>query len=342
MYADLPPFPTSIPSGFPPIDPALDTDFDPHIHLALSQPEQVYTLADLGYDPETLEAAPSPIAATSCFRVLSDAGVAALQQATRGLEPYCRNLGRISRAVRGGVYQSRFLRGLCVSPEVAAHCSNLMQLPLHPHSLPHQLGHLNYTPKTPGEHVDKWHVDTLRFDYVLFVTDPRAVAGGEFQYFRGTKQEMAALYAAGARFPEDRIVSPTLPGPGYAVLQQGNLVVHRAKGLDPGGVDTANYTGLERITLVNGYVPADMRHPDFTAFDQLYKIDPQATISGEYARHAAWMGQARLAAILAGAPDAMERTALATHLRAAAAELTASADAMERATDGTLAHFGDG
>ena len=337
-----PPFPTEVPAGFPAIDPALDTEFDPALHLALTQPTEVYSLSDLGYDPRTIAAAPSPIAATSCFRILSDSGVAALQRATRGLEPYCPDLQRISRAVRGGVYQSRFLRGLCLSPEVAEHCANLMQTPLHPHSLPHQLGHLNYTPKTPGENVDKWHVDTLRFDYVLFVTDPQAVAGGEFQYFKGTKQEMADLYAANAPFPEDRIVSPDIPGPGYAVMQQGNLVVHRAKGLNHKIMNKSAYTGMERITMVNGYVPADMTHPDFTAFDQIYKVDPKATISGEYARHAAWMGTARLAQTLATIPGEDSKEALAAHLRAAAADLSAAAQALEQAQDGHIAHFGDG
>ena len=197
-----------LPEGFPALDPAVDPVFDPDIHLQLEQPEQIFSLADLGYDAGAIAAAPSPVAATSCFRVLSDAGVTALQGVVEALEPYCRNLQRISRAVRGGAYQSRFLRGLCLSPEVAAHCSALMGLDLHPHSLPHQLGHLNYTPKTPGENVDKWHVDTLRFDYVLFVTDPKAVEGGEFQYFKGTADEMADLAKSGQPFPPDRIVSP--------------------------------------------------------------------------------------------------------------------------------------
>ena len=342
MISLPPPFPDTAPEGFPAIDPALDTDFDPAIHLALEIPTEIYSLADLGYDGQTIANAPCPTAATSCFRILSDEGVQALQRAAQGLEPYCRDLQRISRAVRGGVYQSRFLKGLCLSPEVTAHCAAIMGLPLHPHSLPHQLGHLNYTPKTPGENVDKWHVDTLRFDYVLFVTDPKSVEGGEFQYFKGTKDDMERLYREGAPFPEDRLVSPDIPGPGYAVLQQGNLVVHRAKGLDHARMKKATYSGMERITMVNGYVPADMRHRDFTAFDQIYKVDPQAVISGEYARHAAWMGTARLNHTLDQTPGSCNRQALAADLRAAAADLTQAADALEAASDGKLAHFGDG
>ena len=49
------------------------------------------------------------------------------------------------------------------------------------------MGHLNYAPTTIGDNVDKWHVDTLRYDYVMFVTDPKKNQGGAFQYYRGTK-----------------------------------------------------------------------------------------------------------------------------------------------------------
>lgn len=331
-----------IPSDFPALDPSIDPEFDPEIHLALENPEQIFSLKHLGYSDEAIAAAPSPIAATSCFRVLSETGVEALLRVVEGLEPYCRNLQRISRAVRGGAYQSRFLRGLCLSPEVAAHCSKLMGLDLHPHTLPHQLGHLNYTPKTPGENVDKWHVDTLRFDYVMFVTDPQSVAGGEFQYFKGTADEMASLVKAGQPFPEDRIVSPAMPGPGYAIMQQGNMVVHRAKGLDHAVMNKAEYTGLERITMVNGYVPADVSHPDYTAFEQLYRIDPQDVISGEYARHAAWMAQQRLTETLSHTPGSQDKAALAAHLQKIASDLGQAADDLASAKAGTLNHFGDG
>jgi len=35
-----------------------------------------------------------------------------------------------------------------------------------------------------GYGIDKWHYDTLQVDYVMFVTDPNEVEGGEFQYFK--------------------------------------------------------------------------------------------------------------------------------------------------------------
>ena len=146
--------------------------------------------------------------------------------------------------------------------------------------------HLNYAPEDVGQNVDKWHVDTLRFDFVLFVTDPTKVSGGEFEYFRGTKHDVARLTGEGQPLPADKVVSVSPPGPGYAVMQQGNMVVHRAKGLSAPG---------ERITLVNGYVPADIRFPDYTRYDQLFLVDPPHVITSEYARHVAWMGRELLA-----------------------------------------------
>ena len=52
-----------------------------------------------------------------------------------------------------------------------------------------------------------------------FVTDPIKNQGGQFQSFKGTKEEMAALKKAGQGVPSARIISPVMPGPGYAVLQ---------------------------------------------------------------------------------------------------------------------------
>ncbi|MEL7238783.1 MAG: hypothetical protein AAGK78_07960, partial [Planctomycetota bacterium] len=268
-------------------------------------------LADLGYDDETIAGCPTPLGITSPFRLLSEEGVACLHEVARQLEPHARSIERISRMVRGGVYQSRFLRDFCTSPELSEFISEICDASMLPHTMPHQLGHLNYNPHTIGENVDKWHADTLRVDFVLFVTDPTAIAGGEFQYFNGTKAEADALRADGKSIPQHRVVSPDLPGAGYAVLQQGNMVVHRARRLDAPG---------ERITLVNGYVPADVHFPDFTRFDQLFLADPQHVATSEYTRHAAWIGRERLDRLISESDFVDDRDAFAGHLDTIARE----------------------
>ena len=48
------------------------------MHLALEYPDNSTTLAELGYQESSVDIAVTNVAATSCFRVLSDEGVEAL------------------------------------------------------------------------------------------------------------------------------------------------------------------------------------------------------------------------------------------------------------------------
>ena len=195
-----------------------------------------------------------------------------------------------------------------------------------PHTISHQLGHLNYNPHQVGKNVDKWHADTLRYDYVMFVTDPKSVVGGEFQYFKGTKHEMAAFKKAGIEVPEERIISPAMPGPGYAVMQQGNMVVHQAKGLREEG---------ERITMVNGYVAADARIEDFTRYDQLKLVDPRDVSTTEFARHHATLAERLVTQAGFEADDGVH----IANLREAARRLAAVADEIAQTDKVEIDHY---
>jgi hypothetical protein len=324
-------FPTAAPEGYP----SLTTEpvFDPGKHLALEKPEQVISLDQLGYTQAEIDTCPTSLGVTSCFRILSPEGVACFQEVAKGLEPYAKSIERIPRMVRGGAYQSKFLRDLCMSVDVTDFLSGICDLPLLPHTIPHQLGHLNYNPTTLGQNIDKWHVDTLRIDYVLFVTDQNLVKGGEFQYFQGTKHQMADLVAAGQSLPAKRIITPSVPGAGYAVLQQGNMVVHRATGLEEIG---------RRITMVNGYVNRDVDVPDYTRFDQLYLADPKHVSTSEFARHVAWLGSEKLKAQIDRTGYSEDREKYAQELDAIGRVLCNAATEIRNAGADKMAHFGDG
>lgn len=310
-----------------------DPIFDPSVHLALEQPSDTLSLSDLGYGDEIAGTTPSDVAATACFRVLSDEGVAAMYHVCKQLEAFITSNARIARNTRGGVYRSRFLRDFSNSADLAQHLSGIMKTPLIPHAMGHQIAHINYNPLTLGENVDKWHYDTLQVDTVLFVTDPTAVVGGEFQYFKGTREEMAALYKGGEPFPAERIVSPEMPGPGYAVLMQGNYVVHQACGLREAG---------ERITVVNGFSYADPNTPDFTALGQLFHADPTPLASAEYARHVS-LRCGRQLSQLVNQPDYLATPVQqARKLAAIRAELDAAITQLEHAEGEEMKHFGDG
>lgn len=282
------PFPDGQPAGYRWLDD--EPRFDPERHLALTEPDHVVTLADLGYEPADRKGTATDIAISAPFRILSDEGAAVMLDVARRLRPLARRAGdRIENTVRGGVYTSRWLRDLCLSPEVATALGAIYGTDVSPHPMGLHLGHLNYEPSVITDAVDKWHHDTLPLDFVMTVTDPTATPGGRFEYFTGTKAEAAELKAAGATPPPDRVVAPGLPGPGWAVALHGNMVVHR------GGPLTAK---AERITMVNGYVALDTAFDMQSRMADLKHVDDPTLLYYEWVRFAAWRARSRLDSLI--------------------------------------------
>lgn len=284
------PFPAEQPPGYEWLDG--EPVFDPQIHLAIEPPRSLTMLADLGYTDIEISRTATPVAFSEPFRLLSDEGAAVMLEAARRLRPHQGRAGdRIEHTVRGGCYRSRWLRDLCLAPEVTDVMSGVYGAAVTPHTMPLHLGHLNFPPSTVGDAVDKWHHDTLPLDYVMMVSDPATLPGGRFEVFLGTKAEAAALAAAGERPPRDRVLVPDFAGPGWAIALHGNMVVHRG----------APLTGAaERITMVNGYVNLDRSGDDQSRSRDLIQVDEPAVLATEWARHAAWRGVGRLQALLDG------------------------------------------
>ena len=173
------PFPAAQPPGYEwlPDEPT----FDPARHLALEHPASSITLHDLGYDDATIAPTATDFAASAPFRGMSDEGAAALLETCRRLREFSRRAGnRIENTVRGGCYRSRFLRDLCISPDLTELMSDIYGTEVAPHTMPVHLGHLNYEPSDLDEAVDKWHHDTIPLDVVMMVTDPTTLPGGRF------------------------------------------------------------------------------------------------------------------------------------------------------------------
>ena len=272
------------PHGYPVL--TNEPHFDPNKDLQLEKPEKITSLKELGYSKDELKGLSTNYACSSATRILSNEGVEKLYEVLKLLEPFAKSSERIPRMVRGGVYQSQYLRELCLSKDITKFFSEIANIELQPHTIPHQLGHINYNPLERGVNTDKWHTDTLRYDYVLFVTDPNKVVGGEFEYFLGTKNEVENLHKNSLRIPADKIISLKPPGPGYAVFLHGNMLVHRAKGINSKG---------ERITLVNGYIAKDLiTNPDFTNFEESYLADPKHIGTTEFAKHTAFIAKEHL------------------------------------------------
>ena len=324
-----PPFPKTLPQGYHYLDEPIA--FDPKEHLALEPPTQIYSLKDLGYTDAEIAQCPTEFGVSSPARLLSEQGVQVLQQVTRNLRQYAVSCERIQNLVRGGVYQSRFLRDLCLSPEVNEFVSDIYGIPVAPHTMPLHLGHLNFSPDDISQAVDKWHHDTIGLDYVMPVTDPNTLDGGEFQYFLGTKQQAADFVARGEALPEDRIVSPKFPGAGYMVVMHGSMVVHRGAKLNQ---------PAERITMVNAYVPMDTRKPDPCRFHDLTQFDPNHVLFTEWARHKAWLAQGKLRVLMDEVPFTDDRAALINALKSSMADIEDAIADLSQESDGKMIHYG--
>ncbi|MEM7225215.1 MAG: hypothetical protein AAF495_19710 [Pseudomonadota bacterium] len=296
-------FPPAIPSGYEELPN--EPPFDPRRHLALEAPDQRWSLADLGYGPDVIAQAPSPLAVAGPFRILTDEGAQTLEAIASALRKHAQQgsenqefqSNREVIFLAGGVYRSRFLRDLCACPEIAAFCSALAETPLAPHSLPSQQLYINYAPERMSDDVDIWHADSIGFDYVLLASDPKTFEGGAFEFFLGTRAEAAGLLGlpedrlnsgAAEGIPADRRVTLRFPSRGSAILQQGNLVVHRARRLEAKG---------QRVTLVPGLIPLESASHDATDFARIATYG-EPGIPAEIARHGAWRAAAKLGAFL--------------------------------------------
>ena len=320
------PFPDTLPPGYEWFDD--EPMFDPERHLELTQPTETITLADLGYSDDEIATKATRFAVSSPFRILSDEGAAVMVDICRRLRPFARAASdRIENMVRGTCYRSRFMRDVCLSPDVTNHMSEIYSAEIAPHTMPVHLGHVNYAPSDLSRAVDKWHHDTLPLDYVMMVSDPASFEGGNFEWFRGTKHEAAELGAAGKTPPPERVAFPVWPGPGWAVALHGNMVVHRGGPLDAPG---------ERITMVNGYVATDRALDDQSRHKELLSVDDRNHLYTEWAKHAAWRSAGRLNRLVDELEFTPDRDHVLSELSAAIADVTqAIADMGSDATPGT-------
>lgn len=323
------PFPQTLPAGFHSLEEPVR--FDPNKHLALEAPQETLTLEELGYSREEIALCPTNLAVASPVRLLSEEGVQALLAVARTLRQFSIRCERIENMVRCGVYQSKFLQDFCLSPQVTDFLSEIYQTTVAPHTMPAHLGHLNFAPDDLNKAVDKWHHDTLGLDYVLMVSNPQELSGGEFQYFLGTKQEAATLWEKKQPIPEERIVSPHFPGAGYALVLQGNMVVHRAAKLHKLG---------ERITLVNGYVPLKADVPDACRFNDLKQVDPHHILFPEWARHKAWLARGKLDQLIEELPFTDDPTTIIEALKNAIVDVESAIEDLQDESEGTLIHYG--
>jgi hypothetical protein len=313
MLAEHDHFPRRLPPGFSFVDG--EPEFIPERHLALDGPQEVVTLADLGYRPEEIRQFPSPIAIATPLRILSDEGIQALQNAIELTMPRTVRTANGDPRLYFGTYHSRFMRDLSFSPVVTDALSEIFKSPIAPHTMGH-LGVQIVMGTQPQVEIEPWHHDRVSFTVVLTMYDPAETAGGRFQYFVGTRDEARLLMEDNPELPADRVASPECPL-GSAVLMQGPAVCHRGATLQSAGY---------RASFVISYCHRDARYPDLND-NRSYFTDDTADRLGldsdinpsylEWARHNAWYARARLGTLIEELPWTNDRAAIAEQLRQA-------------------------
>ena len=307
-----------------------DVPWDPSF-VEITPPERVHLLSEFGPDavgPTAL----SPVAITGPFRFLSDRGVEVLQEICAELRETAGGDERIAKRTRGGIYRSEFLRGLYSDPTILDLLRRLAQAPLEPHPVSHHAIHINYAPDELGKDVDHWHRDVVSFDYVLMVSDPRPMRGGRFEYFLGSVEEGRDLLTRGQGLPPERVAHPEWPGPGWAVLQQGHRVLHRAAKLEE---------RYPRITMVASYYTPHVEIDDPTDLDTLLKADGREIALVEWSRYKALVAARKLERFAESETDFQRPLSeLRESLRASIADAEEALAAFDRDDEGRIISYG--
>jgi len=311
---------------------ANDVPWDPR-YVEIVPPERVTPLGEWGPDAAGPTAL-SPVAITSPFKFLSDEAIGILQAICSELEQDAGGDERIAKRVRGSIYRSEFMRGMYHDPAIIELLRGLAQAPLEPHPVSHHAIHINYAPDDLSRNVDQWHRDVISFDYVLMVSDPRPMKGGRFEYFLGPVEEGKALLESSAGLPPERVLSPEFPGPGWAVLQQGHRVLHRAARLEE---------RYQRVTIVGSYWTPLPDLDDPTDLPTLLRIDPREIALTEWSRYQALVAARKLEHFAETMTDFQRSPEeLQARLREIAAAVGEAAGAFDSAEEGRLISYGAG
>jgi hypothetical protein len=300
-------------------------------YLDFEGPARVYTLEDFGEEAAGPRAL-SPVAITTPFRFLNDDGVGILQSLCAELEQFAGGDERIAKRVRGSIYRSEFLRGMYSDPTLLEFLRNLSQAPIEPHPVSHHAIHINYAPDDLSRNVDQWHHDVVSFDFVLMVSDPRPMKGGRFEYFFGPVETGRDLLVNGGELPSESVRSVEFPGPGWAVLQQGHRVLHRAARLEE---------RYPRVTMVGSYYTPHPEIADPTELGSLRKVDGQDIALVEWSRYTAVVAARKLEHFAETKTDfSLSLDELREELRASIADVEHALEEFDREDEGRLISFG--
>ena len=162
---------------------------------------------------------------------------------------------------------------------------------------------------------------------------PAGLRGGRFEWYAGPAEEGAALLTAGKPLPQEKVRSVEFPAAGWAIVQQGHRILHRAARLEE---------PAERITVVGSFWTPDPILDDPTELPSLRRADGNDVAVVEWARYSALVTARRLECFAAEqATFARTRDDLQADLRASIAALESAVAELGRDEEGALMSFGD-
>lgn len=275
--------PKDIPAGFK-LDNT-EPQFDPALHLQLEFPAAVFTSGFVRRPFRLLsDDQPFSLGYTEPFRLLSDEGVRVLQGIVAKNEIHAKSNERIPKCLRGLGYRSEFMRSLTYSPDVVDLFSRLAGIPLAPHGMPMNIGHVNFGRKIHAGAspviVDQWHVDSVDYVCVLILSDLSETIGGRLEVLhKQGVRENNDFMRKGVR--ESNLVrSVAYPGAGYCIFMQGSQILHR--------VSPVLSAPVPRISCVTSYMSRNVFDCDATRYHTFSHQDPVHVAPVEFARHQAW------------------------------------------------------
>ena len=326
------PFPAYQSTTFPMLES--EPEFDADQHLALEMPDHITTLEAFGYDRTTRQQSPSDLAVTAPFSILSDAGAEAVKQVGAALKQLNQLTENNPEAAyikpRGSAYSSKFFQSFWHCSRVTEFFSDIAGTALVAHPLASAGAAFIYAPAVPSKSNQGWHLDSVGFTSLIALNDPGSLEGGGFQYFLGTRDEVAALAGTSAddlrtsvghltELPTEKVVTIKYPRAGHGVLLQGNLVLHRGQPLR---------TPAKRMVFAVSYMAEDANYPDVTNWREIAKWN-SPTMRPEYARHKAWRAKQLLESVSALAVDD-DPQVLKSTIELAMSELSCASEELER------------
>lgn len=234
----------------------------------------------------------SPVAVTEPFAILTDEGAAIARVIADELEAIACADER-SKRLRGCGDYSEFFAGMYGDTRLIEFLSDLARADLRPHPMWKHRVQLNFPPDELSRAIDPWHYDVVAFDFVMLLTDPTRMTGGNTEYFRGPVSEGQRLLKQAGTLPKERIVPVKYPAAGWGFLQQGHQVLHRVAPLEG---------SCRRISMVASYYCADPVFREPTSLTVVRKIDGVDTALRQWASYAAYRTIAKLDHFLAQRP----------------------------------------